>query len=54
MIITERPNKGSSRLGKLLHHRGVTDSDIVRVYCSNARSILEYASAVFAMQFIAI
>lgn len=23
-------------------------SDIVKVYCSNARSILEYASAVFA------
>ena len=48
MIITERPSKGSSPLGNLFHRRGVTESDKVKVYCSNARSILEYASAVFA------
>lgn len=48
MIITESSNNGFSRLGNLFHRRGVTESDIVKVHCSNARSILEYASTVFA------
>lgn len=48
MIVTESSKKGFSPLGNLFHRRGVTESDIVKVYCSNARSILEYASAVFA------
>ena len=31
MIILERLNKGSSRLGNLSYRRGVTESDIIKV-----------------------